>query len=297
MAVEHTQFLVRYRLLDPHHAIAGGLDLLDKRLAFIGKLDGIGSARAEHHLGALVDLRNRLDQLADALLARNATHEQHVGSLRIDAPLGKDALVECRRVEIRINAVVDNLHAVLGHSIELHHVALHALAHGNHAVGSLVGRALDPAAHGIAAVTELFRLPRAVRFERMRREDERALQKAASEHATEMAVPGVAMDHVDILEGRGPLQVDIERLENLLETVVVRIQPELARKAQRADIVLIDILHTEAARLDVAKLCEFLREELDVYTCTAIDFRRKLIGKNSCVHSTTPVGRSQTLLK
>ena len=189
---------MRNGFLNPHHAVAGLLHLFDKRLAFVGKFDGIGSTGAEHHLGVLVDLRNGLDQLANALLARNAAHEQHVGALRVHAPLLEDFFVECRRVKVRIDTVVDNLHAVFGHAVKLHHVALHALAHRNHAVGSLVSGAFNPAAHGIAAVAQLFRLPRAVRFQRMRREDQRALQKTASENAAKVAVPRMAMNHVDV---------------------------------------------------------------------------------------------------
>ena len=287
MAVEHAQFFVRHGFLNPHHAVAGLLHFFDKVLALVGKFDRIGSTRTEHHLGALVNLRDGLDKLADTLLARNAAHEQHVWALRIHTPLGKDILVECRRVKFRIDTVVDNLHAVFGNAVELHHVALHALAHRNHAVGSLVGSAFNPAAHRVAAVTELFRLPRAVRFQRVRREDQRALQKAARQHATKMAVPGVAMDDVDILERGRPLEVDIERLENFLEAVVRRIEAKLARKTESADIVLVDILAPEAAGFDMAKLCKFLRQELHMDTGTAVNFRRKFVSKDCSVHKST----------
>jgi hypothetical protein len=96
------------------------------------------------------------------------------------------------------------------------------------------------------------------------------------------------MDYVDILEGSGPLQVDIERLENLLEAVIDRVQAQLARKPDCTDIVLVYILAPEAARLDVTKFRKLLRKELDVDTCAAVNFRRKLVSKNCCVHEGTP---------
>ena len=230
-------------------------------------------------------MRNRLDKLADSLLARNAAHEQHIRALRVHAPLGKDAFVERRCVEIRIDTVVNHLHAVFGDAVKFHHVALHALAHGNHAIGSFVGSAFNPATHGIPANAQLLGLPRAVRFQRMRREDKRALQKAACEHSTKMTIPRMTMYYIYVFERCCPLEVDIKRLENLLEMVVFRIQPQLARKAQSADIVFVFVLVAKTASLDMAKFRKLLREELDVNTCTAINFRRKLVSKNSCVHA------------
>ena len=289
MAVQHAQFLVRHGFLNPHHAIAGRLDLFDKRLAFVGKFDGIGRTRTEHHLGALVNLRNRLNKLAYALLARNTAHEQDVRAVCVHAPFLENPRVKRRRVKIRIDTVVDDLHAVLGHTVKFHHVALHALAHRDYAVGGLVSGTFDPAAHGITAVTELFRLPRAVRFKRVRREDQRTLQQAARQHATEVAVPRMAMYYVNVLESRCPLEVDIERLENLLEALVGRAQSQLARKAKRTDVVFVDVLHAKTARLDMAKLCKFLRQELHVNTGTAVNFRGKLVSKNCCVHDTQKI--------
>ena len=117
---------------------------------------------------------------------------------------------------------------------------------------------------------------------------QRTLQKPAGQHAAKMAVPRVAVNHVNILESGRPLEVDIQRLKNLLETVVFGIQPQLAGKAQCMDVVLIHVLRAETACLDMAKLCKLLRKELDVDTCTAINLRRKFISQNSCVHTTTP---------
>ena len=288
MAIKHAEFLVRDSLLNPNHTVASLLHILDKSLAFIGKFNGIGSTGAKHHLGRLIDLRDSLDQLADALLAGNATHKQHVRTLGVHTPLGQNAFVESRRIEIRINTVVNHLHAIFRNAVKLHHVLLHALAHRNHTVGSLVSSTLNPATHGVSAVAQLFCLPRTVRFQGMGCEYQRALQKPAGQHTAKMAVPRMAVNHVNILESGRPLEVDIQRLKNLLETVIVGIQPQLAGKSQSMDVVFIHILRTKTARLDMAKLCKFLSKELDVDTCTAINLRRKLISQNSCVHKTTP---------
>ena len=94
----------------------------------------------------------------------------------------------------------------------------------------------------------------------------------------------MAMYYVNVLEGRSPLEVDIERLENLLEALVGRAQSQLARKAKRTNVVFVDVLHAKTARLDMAKLCKFLRKELHVNTGTAVNFRRELVSQNSSVH-------------
>ena len=285
VAVKYAKFLVRNRLLDPHHAVAGLLHLFDEVLALVGKFDGVRSAGAEHHLGALVDLRNGLDQLADALLAGNATHEQHVRAFRVHSPLSQNIFVESRCIKVRIDAVVNHLHPVFGHAVKLHHVPFHALAYGNHAIGSLVSRAFNPAAHGIAAISQLFRLPGAVGFQRVGGENQRALQKTTGKHSTKVAIPSVAVNDIDIVEGCRPLEVDVQRLENFLEAVVLRVQAQLPRETNRTDIVLVNILVAKTAGFYMTKFCQFLGQELDVNTCTAVNLRRKLVSKNSSVHN------------
>ena len=46
------------------------------------------------------------------------------------------------------------------------------------------------------------------------------------------------------------------------------------------------ILVAKATCLDMAELCKFLRQELHMDASAAVNFRRKLIGKNSSVHTT-----------
>ena len=280
---------MRHSFLNPHHAVASLLHLFDESLAFVGKFNRIGSTRAEHYLGVLIDLRNRLNQLADALLARNAAHKQHKRTLRVNTPLGKDAFVESRRVEIRIDTIVNHLDAIFGNAVKLHHIALHTLAHGNHAVSSFVSGTFNPATHGVATVAQLFRLPRTVRFQRMRRENQRALQKTASENATKVAVPRMTVNYIDIVERGSPLQVNVERLKNLLESIVMGIQSQLARETQSTDIILVFVLHAKATRLDMTKLCKFLRQELHMDTSTTINFWGKLIRQNCSVHKLNSV--------
>ena len=223
MAIEHAKFRMRHSILNPHDSITCLLDFFNQALAFVGKFLRIRRTGAKHHLGVLIDLRDSLNELADALLARNAAHKKHERTLRIHAPLLQDFFVECRLVKVRINTIVDNLHTIFRHAVKFHHIALHAFAHGNHAISGFVSGALNPAAHVIAAITELFGLPRTVRFERVRRQNQRALQKATCDHATKMAVPCMAMNHIDILERGHPLQINIERLQDFLETFISRI--------------------------------------------------------------------------
>ena len=120
----------------------------------------------------------------------------------------------------------------------------------------------------------------------MRRENQRALQKATCDHATEMAIPCMAMNHIDILERGHPLQINIKRLQDFLETFISRIVLKLLAKANRTNVVGIVILRTKATGFYMAELGKFLAQELDVDTCTAIDFWRKFISKDSSIHRT-----------
>ena len=223
MTVKHAQFRMRHSILNPDNAITRRLNLFNQVFAFVCKFLRIRRPSTKHNLSILVDLRDCLNQLTNTLLARDTPDKQHIRTLRIHAPLLQNFFIESRLVKIRIDTVVDNLHAIFRHTVKFHHVALHAFAHSNHTIGSFVSGTFNPAAHIIAAITELFRLPRTVRFQRMRRENQRALQKATCHHTTEMAIPCMAMNHVDILERRHPLEIDVQRLQDFLEAFVRRI--------------------------------------------------------------------------
>ena len=94
----------------------------------------------------------------------------------------------------------------------------------------------------------------------------------------------MAMNHVDILERRHPLEIDVQRLQDFLKAFVSRIAIQLLAKANRADVVRIIVLRAKAACFDVAELGKFLAEKFDVDSCTAVNFWRKLVSKNSSVH-------------
>ena len=100
----------------------------------------------------------------------------------------------------------------------------------------------------------------------------------------------MAMYYINVFERGSPLQVNVKRLENLLEAVVMGIQSQLAGETQSADVILVFVLHAKATSFDVAELGKFLTEELDVNTCTTINFWWEFIGKNSSVHNTVNSG-------
>ena len=81
-----------------------------------------------------------------------------------------------RPVLVQIDAVVDHADPIERNTVELVHVALHRRRDRHDAVGVLVGGPLDPR-RDVIRRAQLLDLPRPVRLERMRRQDERrALQ-------------------------------------------------------------------------------------------------------------------------
>jgi hypothetical protein len=94
---------------------------------------------------------------------------------------------------------VDDADAVRRHAVERLHVALHRLRHGDHAVGVLVRRPLDPAG-GVVGRAELLDLPRPVRLERVRGEHQRHAVQLLRQAAGQVRVPRVAVHDVDVAE-------------------------------------------------------------------------------------------------
>ena len=74
---------------------------------------------------------------------------------------------------------------------------------------------------------ELLDLPRAVRLERVRRQDQPRAGELLDQAAGQVGVPGVAMDDVDVLEHPRHDQVAEHRLQELLVPGVLVGQVEL----------------------------------------------------------------------
>ncbi len=92
------------------------------------------------------------------------------------------------------------------------------------------------------------------------------------------------MDDVDVFEAACPLQVDIERIENLGHSRAGRNASEPWRKAQGVEVPFGIVLVSKGARFDFAMRLEFAREKLDMDSGTAIDVGRKFIGEKGDFH-------------
>ncbi|MPN16280.1 hypothetical protein SDC9_163618 [bioreactor metagenome] len=91
---------------------------------------------------------------------------------------------------------------------------LDVLDHGSrdrdHGIRILVGRLLDPARDTVAA-TQLFDLPRTIRFQGVRRDHSRDVLEQPGDDARELRIPGVRVDDVDWGYGRGHRHIGTQR--------------------------------------------------------------------------------------
>ena len=136
-------------------------------------------------------------EVDDPLLAGDAADEQDVRHRRIDA-MGLEGVG--RRVgvvEVGVDPVVDDVDARRVDAEVAEDVLARALADRDDRIGQLHRRALDPAAHVVAAA-ELLALPRPQRLERVDGEHERDAVRQPGEDAGQVGVPGVDVDDVRI---------------------------------------------------------------------------------------------------
>src|SRR5690606_18367892 len=136
--------------------------------------------------------------------------EQHVRPCRVDADAREGVGAGVGAVQGGVDAVVDDVHPV---RVEGRVAAEDVVAHGagdrDHRVGGLDGGALGPAGQRVAAA-ELFGLPGAQGFQRVRGHHVRDAVEELGEVAGEIGVPGVRVDQLAALQGGGHGQVDGE---------------------------------------------------------------------------------------
>ena len=130
------------------------------RLLHLGAdLRRVRRARAEHDLQVRVDLGDRVDEMDDALLARDAADEQHERPVRVDAVADQDVAILRRPVLGRVDAVMDDVDP-LGLDVEQpQHVISRFAGDGDDCVRLLDRGALHPGAE-VIGVAELLDLPR-----------------------------------------------------------------------------------------------------------------------------------------
>ena len=105
-----------------------------------GDLRGVRRPGAEHQLDAGVELVRRGEQVRDALLPGDPADERRDRGVQVDAALDQHGAVEGGLVDLRVDAVVDDVH--LGRveiRVAVEDVGAHAVGHRDDRVGAVVG--------------------------------------------------------------------------------------------------------------------------------------------------------------
>ena len=145
-------------------------------------------------------MRDGADEVQDALLAGDPADEQHEGHVGVDAEASHAVRHVASGVLVGVDAVVDHMHAGrVDGRIAGHDVVAHALADRDHRVGRLERRLLAEAGQGVAAA-ELLGLPRPQGLQAVARGHVRDGVAELREVSGEVRVPGVGVDHVDVVE-------------------------------------------------------------------------------------------------
>ena len=185
-------------------------------------------------------------------------------------------------------------HLPVGDAVEGPHVVAHRAGHGDHPVGVLVGGAFHPGADVVAAA-ELLGLPRAVRLERVGGEHQGGPGQLADQAPGQVGVPGVAVDHVGLGQGRGHDQVADERVHELAVPRVAAGDGAPLRDAPHRQVAVPAGLVAEAEDLDgvgaAVEPGQLAGQVLDVDAGAAVDVRRVLVGENGDAHDAPPATR------
>ena len=195
-----------------------------------------------------------------------------------------------RTVLIRVDAVVDDAYAFRCNAVQRLDIVLHRLRHRAHTIGGLVRGALDPGGRVIRGA-ELLDLPRAVRLERVRRQDELRPGEWPREAAGEVRVPGVAVDDVRRLDRPDHREITHEGIEQPRMPGILCRELHCRRDTTDAEISVGVVLLTEAQDLDVVRpgvrVRELPRQVLDVHARPAIDLGRVLAREEGDLHAVT----------
>src|SRR5271156_207345 len=178
-AAEHAAVTVKLdglppgdHLLDPDDAW-----MVDARLGNLlaqlgGDFGGVGRPGAEYELDIGRQVADGVDEMGNALLARDAADEEDVRYVEVDSVVREGLGLGGLLVFGKVDAVVDDVDA-LGIDVRVgaEDVRPGALGDGDDGVGVEDGGALHPGAHGVAAA-KLLGFPGAKRLQRMGGEDE-----------------------------------------------------------------------------------------------------------------------------
>src|SRR5262249_55263826 len=146
-------------------------------------------------------------------------------------------------------------------------------------------RAFTPAGDGVAA-TELLRLPRPHRLERVDCRDVRDAVEQLREVAAEVRVPGVRVDEVGALDGCAHLQVDRDRLQRGGPTGAGGKAPRGRVGDGRGPVARGPVGAPDVHR-HVDKPLQLRGQILDVASGTAVDVGRILACEDGDLHART----------
>ncbi len=271
---------LRQHLLDPDDAVTLRPKPLD---ALAGRPLDLGLVRcagAEDELRAVVDLQRRVEEVDDALLARDPADEEDDGHVGGDAVPLESVGPRVEAVFVRVDPVVDHLDpGRVDVRVRAADVLSHRARHGDDRVGRFDRRALAERRDCIAAGSELLGLPRAHRLEAVRRDDVRHLMQELGHVATEVRVPGVRVHDVGAVELGRHREVDRHRLQRRAGATEGVPRGEGERTGAR---------RAEAADLEVDQLRELARQVLDVHPGAAVHVRRVFAREEHGLHGRTP---------
>ena len=95
----------------------------------------------------------------------------------------------------------------------------------------------------------------------------------------------MAMHNIDVFKTAGPLQVDVERVQDLGHARIDRLGIQLWSKSDCMQVLFKIVLLSKCAGFNFAMGAKLAGKELNVNTGTAIDVGRKFIGKKGNFHS------------
>ena len=188
---------------------------------------------------------------------------------------------------MQIDAVVNDANAVGRDRIFVVHIALHRFRHGDHAIGGLVGDALDPARRRVRRA-ELLRFPWTMRFERVRGEHERDALQLLAKTAAEMRVPRVTVDDVHAGERAGHHEILQQRRKQLGMPRILRRQLDRRPDPLHLEVAVVLALIAEtqhAHRVPAAvERGQFAGQVLHENARAAVHVWRVFIGEHSDIH-------------
>ena len=187
-------------------------------------------------------------------------------------------------IEVGVDPVVDDVHAIRGDVEQPQHVHPCLLADGDDRVGRLERRPLDPAAHVVSA-TELLPLPRAQRLQGMHGDHEGDAVGEAREQSGEVRVPGVRVDDVGLDRIGDHREIARERGEHRPQALVGLRQVVGGRIALDAPTGLGIGPCAERTNVELDQRSKVSRELVDVDAGAAVDRGWELVGQDQGAHA------------